>query len=137
MNTKEEILQSEAWWSGANEDADDALNLALDAIRVDDTARCFALLRIAMTKYGWHYHSDAKARRLWDKWDRIRTTLSGTTSAAPLQLDVAVEELYHETYRAVHFDRNRRLRRNMPPSDPAARREVSVPLPIGNNSTHQ
>jgi hypothetical protein len=131
MNSKEEIRQNEAWWSGANKAADDTLNLALDAIRTHDTSRCFALLRLAMTKYGWQYHSDLKARRLWDKWDRIRTTLSSAPSSAPFQIGVAVEKLYHEIYRAVHFDRNRRLRRNMPPSDPAARHEVSVPVPTG------
>jgi len=130
MNTKEEILQSEAWWSGLNEVADEALNLSRDALRAKDHMRCFACLRVAMVRYGWEFHSDRKARRLWDKWGRIHESVRDATSVCNSKTAVAIEKLYHETYRAVHFDHDRRIRRNLPPRDPAARIEPVVPVGV-------
>jgi predicted Fe-S protein YdhL (DUF1289 family) len=128
MNSKNEILQSEDWWSGVNKDADEALNLALNALQARDSMRCFACLRAAMVRYGWEFHSDSKARRLWDKCEKISKKLSGPASACDTRDAAAITALYHETYRAVHFDRNRRIRRHLPPRDPAARIEAVVPL---------
>ena len=57
MNTKEEILQSDAWWSGVNADADEALSCARDALQAKDLMRCFAHMRAAMVRYDWEFHS--------------------------------------------------------------------------------
>src|SRR5208283_3387020 len=102
MNNTEEIAQNDAWWSGSNAPADEALSLALDALRADDITRCFSCLRTAMTLYGWRYHSDRKARQLWIKWDQIHEKLPNQASASNTQAAMAIEKLYHETYRAVH-----------------------------------
>lgn len=128
MNEIDMTERSDSWWSGINKEADEALNLARDAQQARDHVRCFACLRAAMTRYGWEYHSDNKARRLWDRWGRINEDLSHITSTCNVTTAAAIEKLYHETYRAVHFDRDRRIRRNLPPRDPAARIEPIVPL---------
>ena len=128
MNTNEEILQSDAWWSGVNKEADEALNLALDALRLKDTMRCFACVRAAMMRYGWELHSEPKARSLWKRWDQIAEKLRDSTAARQTAIVPAIEELFHETFHAVHYDRNRRIRRNRPPRDPASRIDLAVPI---------
>ncbi|MDP8983611.1 MAG: hypothetical protein M3N97_00960 [Pseudomonadota bacterium] len=128
MNSIDEIRRSDSWWSGVNTEADEALNLARDAMQAKDPGRCFAHLRTAMARYGWEFHSDSKARWLWDKWDEISEKLRDPTSAGNAKTAVAIEKLYHETYRAVHFDRDRKRRRNCPPRDPAVRIEPVVPV---------
>jgi hypothetical protein len=128
MSSTEAIAQSHAWHSGENKQADEALNLARDALQAKDLARCFACVRGAMTSYGWEFHSDKKARRLWDMWDRINGVLRKHNLICDAKTASAIESLYHETYRAVHFDRNKKIRRHLPPRDPSARIEPVVPV---------
>jgi hypothetical protein len=63
-----------------------------------------------MQAYGWEWHSDAKARRLWDFCSEIE--LGQFFDCDP------VVELFHDVFRAVHLDRDKCVRRNLPPWDP-------------------
>ncbi len=127
MISTEAIAQSYAWHSGENKQADEALNLARDALQAKDPVRCFACVRAAMIAYGWEFHSDRTARRLWDKWNRINGMLRNN-AMLNAETASAIENLYHETYRAVHFDRRKNVRRHLPPRYPGARIEPVVPI---------
>jgi hypothetical protein len=69
-----------------------------------------------MHRYGWEYHSDRKARRLWKQWDtlaefaRINPEAFARAEGQPNYID-----LYHEMFRGVFLDKDRRIRRNVPP----------------------
>jgi hypothetical protein len=131
MTAPELISQIEAWQSGSNVQADQALNLSRNALIQGKPLLCFACLRDAMSGYGWEFHSDRKARRLWSAWERLNARLQSVGPINDAKLRAAIEDFYHATYRAVHFDRDRRIRRNMPPDNPAARIEslISVGIP--------
>ena len=131
MNDSEQIARNESWRSGENRQGDEALALAQDALRANETTRCFACIRVAMMRYGWEFHSDRIARKLWKKWDQIALQLRNATSACKSDMAIEIEDLFHETFRAIHYDRNRRIRRNPAPRDPAALPAPVIPAGIG------
>jgi hypothetical protein len=69
-----------------------------------------------MERYGWKYHSDRKARKLWKQWDNLaevarRDPALFARAEGPLNF----VELYYEVHHGVHLAKDKRIRRNVPP----------------------
>jgi hypothetical protein len=116
------------WWSGENKTADAALYQAGRGLRARESLTCFNEMKVAMIAYGWEFHPERKARRLWKRWDRINALFHTGADTLEPSLCTEIEELFYAVFNAVHFDKDRRIRRNLPPPDPAARDLPVVPV---------
>ena len=134
MTTQQVIKQTTAWQAGTNEPADNSLNMSRDALIQGNLLRCFTLVCDAMTQYGWEYHPDRKARRLWGASKNLCSRIKDSGSINNPKIKAAIEDIYYATYRAVHLDRDRKVRRNMPPDDPAVRVESLITVCIPQSS---
>jgi hypothetical protein len=128
-----EPASPDAWRDGTNPSGDEALRRARHALYAADLHLCLAALGEAMRAYGWDWHSDAKARRLWGIWRALAACYGMgpdakrdcSDTARSLALYQAIDDnrcdvrtLFHEVFSAVHLDRDKRLRRNLPPWNP-------------------
>jgi hypothetical protein len=113
-----EPASDEAWRTGANPRGDEALQHARKALFGGDSPACFTALKVAMVAYGWEFHSDVKARKLWDEWQDLFGEFPPFfwhPSRASNVCNRSVANLFHKVYRAVHCDRGKKHRRNPPP----------------------
>lgn len=110
------VTPPDPWWTGENRPGDEALNEALLALKRGDVLKCLEFTRTAMRHYGWEYHSDQKARRLWKRGAELaRFAERDPVRFVEDERAPNGRDLYHEVVRAVHLDTDRRVRRNMPP----------------------
>lgn len=110
------VVPPDPWWTGENRPGDEALHEALLALKGGDVLKSLEFTVTAMRHYGWEYHSDQKARRLWTRAAELaRLAERDPVRFAEGEGALSCRDLYHEVVRAVHLDRDRRMRRNMPP----------------------
>lgn len=110
------VTPPDPWWTGENRPADEALDAALVALKEGDALRCLAYVRLAIERYGWKYHSDRKARRLWAQCEALAELAArDPVTFARANGPVNYVDLYHEVYRSVRLSKDKRIRRNMPP----------------------
>lgn len=110
------VVPPDPWWTGENRAADEALDAALAALKRGDAEHCLAAIRLAMERYGWKYHSDRKARKLWGTWEQLAEFARRDPAAfSRAEGPVNYVDLFHEVNRSVRLARDKRIRRNLPP----------------------